>query len=285
MAERDIAPVRPGSRPWLAAFRRACDRIAAEVLSLPPERRAERCGRGASGDVTLRVDRMAEDAVVAELTALGRPLTLLSEELGERELAGGGPPLVVLDPIDGTLNATRGIPAFATSLAIADGPTMADVSLGMVRDLGTGEEFVAERGAGAWADGARLDARREPAGRLELIMLEGTSPPLLARAARHLDGRAGRLRALGSLALSLCHTAAGRADGMAGLGRGRAVDVAAALLVAREAGLLVGLPSAGALAGSLLDLRASFPVLAARDEATLALLSRALEPAATTASG
>jgi myo-inositol-1(or 4)-monophosphatase len=285
MAERGLAPVGPGAGPWLAAFRRACDRIAAEVLPLPPEGRAEPCGRGASGDLTLRVDRMAEDAVVAELTALGRPLTLLSEELGERELAGGGPPLGVLDPIDGSLNAKRGIPAFATSLAVADGPAMADVWLGMVRDLGTGEEFVAERGVGAWADGARLDVGRAPAGRLELIMLEGTAPPLLARAARHLDGRAERLRAVGSLALSLCHAAAGRADGMAGLGRGRAVDVAAAQLVAREAGLLVGLPSPGALAGTPLDLRARFPVLAARDEATLALLSRALEPSAAAATG
>jgi myo-inositol-1(or 4)-monophosphatase len=58
------------------------------------------------------VDQIAEDTVVEELEALDRPLTLVSEELGERSIAGGGPPVVVLDPIDGSLNAIRGLPIF-----------------------------------------------------------------------------------------------------------------------------------------------------------------------------
>jgi myo-inositol-1(or 4)-monophosphatase len=283
MADRDRRD--PDREAWLAAFRRACDRIDAQLRLLPAERRAEPLGRGAGGDVTLLVDRIAEDAVVAELEALGRPLTLVSEELGERDLAGGGPPVVVLDPIDGSLNAKRGMPAFATAAAVADGRTMADVWLGLVRDHGSGEEFVAERGRGAWLGGAPLDARAEPRERLELLMLEGASPSRVGHAVRHLDGRVRRLRAVGSLALSLCHTAAGRADAMAGLGWGRAVDIAAAQLVAREAGLLVGVPSPGELPGTPLDLTTRFQVLAARDEATLQLLSGALAPSATAASG
>jgi myo-inositol-1(or 4)-monophosphatase len=275
----------PDAEPWLATFRRACDRVAAEALPLPPARRSERLGRGAGGDTTLLIDRIAEEAVVAELEALGRPLTLVSEELGVREIAGGGPVLVVLDPIDGSLNAKRGLPAFATSLALADGPAMADVRLGLVRDHGTGEEYVAERGRGAWLDGARLAPAGAPDGRLELLMVEGASPARVAHAALRLDGHAGRLRAVGSLALSLCHAAAGRADAMAGLGPGRAVDVAAAQLVAREAGLLVGTPSPDGLPAVPLDVTTRFPILAARDEAALALLSSALEPSATAGSG
>jgi myo-inositol-1(or 4)-monophosphatase len=270
---------------WLAAVRRACDRIAGELPLLPAERRAERLGRGAGGDVTLAVDRLAEDAVVAELQALGRPMTLLSEELGERDLGGGGPPMVVLDPVDGSRNAARGLPAFATAVAIADGPTMAGVWLGVVRDHGTGEEWVAERGGGARLGGAPLDARRAPRERLELLMLEGTSPWRVAHAVARLDGRVRRLRAVGSLALSLCHTAAGRVDAMAGLGWGRAVDIAAAQLVAREAGLLVGVPAPAALPDTPLDLTTRFQVLAARDEATIALLSGTLAPSARAASG
>ena len=209
----------------------------------------------------------------------------MSEELGEREIAGGGPPLVVLDPIDGSLNAKRGLPAFATSIALADGPAMADVRLGLVRDHGTGEEYVAERGRGAWLDGAPLARAGGPGGRLELLMVEGASPARVAHAALRLDGRVRRLRAIGSLALSLCHAAAGRADAMAGLGPGRAVDVAAAQLVAREAGLLVGTPSQDGLPALPLDVTTRFPILAARDEAALELLSSALEPSATAASG
>ena len=232
----------PEAETWLAPFRRACDGIAAQLGALPPARRAEPLGRGA--------DRVAEDAMVAELEALGRPLTLISEELGEREIAGGGAPVIVLDPIDGSVNAKRGFPAFATAVAVADGRTMADVTLALVRDHGTGEEFVAERGRGAWLNGAPLALPPSAAGRLELLMVEGASPARVERAARHLGGRVRRLRAVGSLALSLCHTAAGRADAMAGLAWGRSVDVAAAQLVAREAGLLVGVPAPSALPAS-----------------------------------
>ncbi|HSJ73432.1 MAG TPA: inositol monophosphatase family protein [Miltoncostaeaceae bacterium] len=283
MAERDGPST--AAEAWLAPFRRACDRIAADLRALPPARRAEALGRGAGGDVTLLVDRVAEDAMVAELEALGRPLTLISEELGERDMAGGGPPVVVLDPIDGSLNAKRGFPGFATAVAVAEGRTMGDVTVALVRDHGSGEEFVAERGRGAWLDGAPLSPPPPTDGRLELLMVEGASPARVERAARLLDGRVRRLRAIGSLALSLCHTAAGRADAMAGLARGRSVDVAAAQLVAREAGVLVGVPASAALPGTPLDVTTRFHVLGARDEETLALLSRALAPSATAASG
>jgi myo-inositol-1(or 4)-monophosphatase len=83
----------------------------------------------------------------------------------------------------------------------------------------------------------------------------------------------GRLRAVGSLALSLCLVAAGRADAMVGLGAGRAVDIAAAQLVAREAGLIVGLPEPGELDGAPLDVTTHSHVVAARDHATLDLLA------------
>jgi myo-inositol-1(or 4)-monophosphatase len=272
---------RPGpsadAEAWLSIFRRACDRIAHEVAAMAPERRAEPCGRGAGGDITVLVDRVAEDIVVEELEALGRPLTLVSEELGVRELAGGGPPLVVVDPIDGSLNAKRGMPVFATSIALADGRRMADVTTGLVRDHGTGEEYVAERGRGTWLDGRPLPAHAtSPGGVMELLMLEGARPSRVVRAAEALDGRVGRLRAIGSLALSLCHTAAGRADAMVGLGPGRAVDIAVAQLVAREAGLIVGLPAADQLDGAPLDVSTRSHVVAARDHATLDLLAAVL---------
>ncbi len=242
---------------------------------MTPDERREPQGRGAGGDVAVRVDRVAEDIVIAEMEALGRPMRVLSEEIGVVNLGGGGSghPLVVVDPIDGSLNAKRGLPVFSTSLALATGPTMDDVVLGVVRDHGTGEHWVARRGAGAWCDGERLAPVAPPAGeRMALLLLEGASPVRVARAASLLDGRVARLRALGSLALSLCHTAAGRGDAMAGLGPARAVDVAAAQLVAREAGLIVGMPRPGDLAGTPLDVEGRFRVTAAHDAATIALL-------------
>ena len=260
---------------WLAAFRRACDRIEAAARSMTPAERQAPTGEGAGGDVTVMIDRVAEDIVIAELEALGVPLTLVSEEVGTVAIGGGGPTVVVVDPIDGSLNAKRGLPVFSTSIAVAEGPAMGDVVLGLVRDHGTGEEWTAARGQGARLGGEPITAGEAGDGdRLELLLVEGAFPARLGAVADMLDGHVGRIRALGSLALSLCHTATGRGDAMVGLGPGRTVDVAAAQLIAREAGLLVGLPDVDALGATPLDLAARFHVTAARDAATLALLGR-----------
>lgn len=265
----------PSDQEWLAAMRRACGRIGEALAAMDPDARREPQGRGAGGDVTARVDRMAEDVVLEELAALGTPLRVLSEEVGATAVSGGGPddPLVVVDPIDGSLNAMRGLPLFATSVALARGPAMGDVVLGLVHDHGSGEEWLAVRGRGAWLDGVRLRPR-PPAdpGRLPVVLLEGATPARVAVAADRLDGRVGRLRALGSLALSLCHTAGGRGDAMCGMGPGRAVDVAAAQLVARETGLLVGMPGTADVDATPLDLEVRFRVTAAYDPETIDLL-------------
>ena len=262
---------------WLACFRRACDAVAAAVADMPVSDRARVVGRGAGGDDTVHIDRTAEDLVVAELERLaadGPGFTLVSEELGERRM-GADLPVVVLDPIDGSLNAKRGLPAFATSIALAYGRTMGDVTLGLVRDLATGEEYVAERGRGAWLDGHRLTG---PGGPLQVLMIEGASPRKVAPLAAALDGRVRRLRALGSLALAICAAAARRGDAALGLGRARSVDVAAAQLVAREAGMLVGMPDEAGLDAFGLDLDGRGHIVAAWDAETHALLRGLVAP-------
>jgi myo-inositol-1(or 4)-monophosphatase len=273
----EAAAPSPDAEVWLAAFRRACDRISTAIAPMPPAERARTRGRGAGGDITVAVDRIAEDIVLEELEALGTPVSVISEEVGEVALRGGSATAVaVVDPIDGSLNAKRGLPVFATSIALARGRTMGDVTIGLVRDHGTGEEWVAERGRGAWLDGVRLSARTpSPSGILELVLVEGAYPARVSRMAAFLEGRVGRMRALGSLALSTCQTAAGRGDAMVGLRPARAVDVAAAQLVALEAGLAVGVPEEADLAATPLDLAGRFHFAAAHDGAGLELMGRA----------
>jgi myo-inositol-1(or 4)-monophosphatase len=264
--------------PWLAAFRRACDRIGESARAMPPAERAVPQGRGAGGDETAWIDRLAEDIVLEELTAVGLPARVVTEELGEAVLpAGPGDgTVIVVDPIDGSLNATRGLPGFSTSLALAEGPAMGDVVLGLVRDHVSGEEWLAERGAGAFLDGEPIAAAPGGEdGRMAVVLLEGAYPPVLAPAAEALAGRVGRVRVVGSLALSLCHVAAGRADGMAGLAPGRAVDLAAAQLLAREAGLIVGMPDEDDLPVAPLDVTTRIPVVAAPTRTGVELLVRA----------
>src|SRR5439155_3058792 len=106
-------------------------------------------GIGEGGDETTAIDAAAEQVVVARLDAAGADFTLVSEELGIRPARGDSRTVVVVDPIDGSINAKRGIPFFSLSIAIADGPTMGDVHFGFVYDFGSGEEWVGYRGRGA----------------------------------------------------------------------------------------------------------------------------------------
>jgi myo-inositol-1(or 4)-monophosphatase len=238
------------------------------------QERTEYAGRGEGGDRTLVIDRDAEAIVFDELEGLhaaGAQFTAVSEERGEVVFGDGSAPArVVIDPIDGSLNARRTLPSFALSVAVAEGPSMADVTLGFVHDFGAGEEFVAEREAGARLDGRELLARGPGYG-LEIVGLEATKPELILPIVQGLQGKAYRCRGVGSLAITLCYVAGGRFDGMLSARHCRSVDVAAAQLIAREAGASVkfGTRTPDSVG---LELAARFPIAAGLDEEMLGTL-------------
>src|ERR671919_2494151 len=125
---------------WLGLCRRAAHaaREAVGEMATTAER-AVQFGEGEGGDTTLAVDRAAEDAVFAALSSFGVPLVVVSEERGEVSLnggnEGGGSVRVVVDPVDGSMNAKRGLPFACVSIAIASGPQMDDVDVGWVAEL------------------------------------------------------------------------------------------------------------------------------------------------------
>src|SRR4051812_6257926 len=263
---------------WLGACRRASEGLLRVLADRPTSlERVEETGvRGEGGDRTLVIDQQAEGVGFSELERLhaaGARFTALSEERGTVDFGDGGV-VVVVDPIDGSLNAKRGLPHHALSIAVADGQTMADVVFGYVFDLGPGEMWHAVRGEGAFLDGSRLDPppeRRRRDGRLEVVAVESADPRHLAHSAQALCDVTGRVRALGSIAVSLCQVAATRVDGMATLWRSRAVDAAAAQLIVRESGGLVEFGVDDPLAAPL-DLEPHEPVIAARTPEGLAQL-------------
>ena len=262
--------------PWLELCRAAVEDVRAVLAELPG--RAERepvVGAGMGGDDTTAIDAAAEAAIVARLESSGESFTLVSEELGEKRFGDGDGPRLVLDPIDGSLNAKRGIPFFSLSLAVADGRAMRDVRFGYVYDFGTGEEWTAVRGEGAYLGGRRLGAQR-PKDEIEILAFEATLTSLVAERAEAMVGLAYRLRIMGSLAISLCHLADGRLDGVCSLKPARAVDIAAGQLLVRECGLAIDLFDAPPFEDAPLDLAARSRVVAAGTPELCARLAAAL---------
>jgi myo-inositol-1(or 4)-monophosphatase len=255
---------------WLAVCRRAATRVRAALERYPTAaERGVETGRGEGGDRTLVIDRDAEDAVLSELEAEGVPLTVVTEERGEVALNGGGPLHVVVDPVDGSLNAKRGFPYASLSIAIAAGPTLDEVEFGYVAALEPESEWWAVRGRGAFAGGERLPALE--AGPLEVLGLETARPKLVAEAAAAIAAvEARRIRALGSVAVTLALVAQGALDAMLSLRAIRSVDAAAGALLVREAGGVVAFPEAGERPSVGLEMRSR--VLAARDSELVARL-------------
>lgn len=269
---------------WLRVCREATAAVREELLALPTRlEREPGLGSGVGGDETTAIDDAAERAIVRRLEALhgeGVDFTLVSEELGERRYGEGADARrIVVDPIDGSVNAKRGIPFFAVSIAVAEGVAMRDVHFGFVADLGTGEEWTARRGEGAFLNGEPLEGPgpKEP---LEILDFEATTTDRVAEQAPAMRDFADRLRVMGSLALSLCHLAAGRVDGVCSLKPCRSVDVAAAQLLVRERGLALELPDDPPFDAAPLDLAGRSRVVAGATPEICAELASRLGAAA-----
>ena len=233
-------------------------------------------GIGEGGDRTLVIDRLCEDALFAELDMLheaGHEFTAVSEERGTvRFGTGDSPLLVVIDPIDGSLNARRTVPLHSLSVAVASGESMADVGLAYVYEFGAGEEFISVAGEGASLDGRPM--RVAEGDGLEVVAMEASKPARIIAACEVLDGRAYRIRCPGSIAVSLSYVACSRFDGMISTRPCRSVDAAAAQLLVSEAG---GVVEFGSQAPSQtgLDLDSRFEIAAARTPGDLATLREA----------
>ena len=189
-------------------------------------------------DLVTEIDHQSEKYLLGEISRRWPESHIFAEESGESGRGGGLTWYV--DPLDGTVNYAHGVPMFCVSIACAwEGQTR----LGVVYDPMRDELFSAERGRGAWLNGRLLNA--SSASELQKSLLVTGFPydtwTALDNNLKHF-GRFARLtqgvRRLGSAALDLCYTAAGRFDGFWELSL-HAWDVAAGGLIAEEAGARV----------------------------------------------
>lgn len=171
------------------------------------------------------LDQVADAAALGVLDAAG--VGVLSEESGLR--AGSSGETVIVDPVDGSTNASRRIPHYCISLCAVEG--LAPVA-GLVRHLVSGEEFTAVAGGGAHLDGRPIRPSGRTSGERALIGVSGRPGPELP---------VWQVRVLGSAALDLCAVACGRLDAYIDLDSSHGVwDYAAGMLICSEAGAWTG---------------------------------------------
>jgi myo-inositol-1(or 4)-monophosphatase len=185
-------------------------------------------------DLKNLLDAEAQIAIQETLKKSDVPVNVISEE-GNYEIGKNGP-ILVIDPLDGTTNMARGIPIACTSLAISETPFQSGVTIGLIKDLYTGEVFRAERNKGAWRMGKRISPSQSRFLNEALLSIDISKGVPIDRI-KQIIISARYLRQMGSSALSLCHLASGMIDAHIDVrGKLRITDVAAGLLILQEAG-------------------------------------------------
>lgn len=188
---------------------------------------------GADGTPTKYIDKIAEEVAVRCIKNADVKVNLLSEEAGFIDFHGDY--TFILDPIDGTRNACRGIPFYSVSLGIGQ-LTLNDVEYGLVKNISTGDIFVAEKNGGAFLNKKRIFVPDFPGKTLLSSLALG----------KNIDAKTlslvkkGIVRSLGSASLEMCMVAIGAFDFYV-VGREylRVTDICAGTLIVREAGGIV----------------------------------------------
>lgn len=219
-------------------LKQACRQVHARTKGLAGTARASRqMGRGAGGDMSRRIDLIAEKTVIDLVRKRGVDATIIGEECGRIEGRNG---YIIMDAIDGTTNAVRGIPFYCCSLAYATDFRLSTVTDAAIIDLARGDLYYASKGRGAFLNGRRISAKKEsPADPTIGINVSGVKPAVVERLAPVIAD-ADHTRQFGANALEMCFLARGFLDAYVDLrGKIRPTDIAAGYLIAKEAGAKV----------------------------------------------
>ncbi|MBY8979650.1 MAG: hypothetical protein KGD72_04620 [Candidatus Lokiarchaeota archaeon] len=210
---------------------------------LGSKKAAEKAQRGAGGDISMQIDLIAENIVINTLENENINLLLISEELGERyignkEKAIKSQNVLIIDPVDGSNNAVRGIPYCSISIAYAIGKSIKDIKKAVVLDLVSKDIYWAVKGEGAYLNDKKIHVSNLNLSDncfFELNLPKENAFQHLGKLKPIIE-RFHRIRILGSSALTLCQIAKGSMEAFINLREtNRLVDVAAGFLILKEA--------------------------------------------------
>lgn len=239
-------------RQALRLSRKVAENVRKALASMPLDKKGETVGMGEDGTPTKAADRVAEDKAVEILRE--EDLTIVTEESG---VIGDGDVFVALDPLDGTFNATKGIPIYSVSLCFSDSDRLKDAFFGYVYNLATGDEYYADS-TGAYRNNKRIGVSRETSTYCNAIIY-------------YPDRRYPfkRMRIFGSAATELCFFADGSFDCFIDIRYGgmlRIYDAAAGIFIAKRAGGKVTDDDGKDLGGKKFDMQERLKIVAANEE-------------------
>lgn len=196
-------------------------------------------GRGAGGDISKRIDIVAENAVLEYLKEIEFPCTVLGEECGRIDITNESKGSIVMDAIDGTTNAVRGFPYYCSSLAFVEGNTLSSVTAGVIKNLSNGQTYWATRGSGAFMDNNPIRASMgEPGYTIVGVNISGATPDTISRI--QTLASESHVRHMGANALEMALLAQGLMDAYVDVrNKIRIQDIAVGYLLVRESGGLV----------------------------------------------
>jgi len=197
-------------------------------------------GRGAGGDISRNIDIVAEKTVIDYLKEINFDCVVYGEECGRIELSPNPKGFVIMDAIDGTTNAVRGIQFFCCSLAFSTEEKLSSVTDAVVTNLSTGDLYSASKGKGAFKNNKKISVYKDkPIYKVIGINSSGSSPELMSRLAPIFE-KHHHIRHFGANALEMAFLAQGLIDVFIDLRKKiRIQDVAAGYLLVKEAGGLV----------------------------------------------
>ena len=197
-------------------------------------------GRGAGGDISRKIDIVAEKTVLDYFKEINFECVVLGEECGRVELSKNPRGFVIMDAIDGSANAVRGIPFFCCSLAFATDDKISSITDGVVTDLSSGDQYWASQGKGAFLNDRKIHVQeKEPVYRIVGINMSGASPELVKRLQLIFKSH-NHTRHFGANALEMAFFARGLFDIFIDWrDKIRIQDMAAGYLLIKEAGGLM----------------------------------------------
>jgi len=197
-------------------------------------------GRGAGGDISRRIDIVAEKTVLDYLKKINFDCVVLGEECGRVELSNKPKGYLIMDAIDGSANAVRGIPFFCCSLAFATENKLSSVTDAVVTNLSNGDLYWASKGKGAYLNETKIHVQdKKPVYRIVGINTSGANQELMRKLQPVFASR-NHTRHFGANALEMALFASGLMDIFIDFrDKIRIQDIAAGYLLINEAGGLV----------------------------------------------